>query len=61
VSFRPDLGPCLYDLTGDIKDINTMLVNRAKLRTLLPWHVKLAIRWRNYRTFRDFRKFRLNL
>lgn len=41
-------GPTLYAITGDIKDANTLLVNRAQLRQLLPWRRKLALCWRNW-------------
>jgi hypothetical protein len=51
-------GPTLYQRTGDVKDANTMLVNRAELRKMLPWHKKLAIRWKNLRLMN---RFRLNM
>jgi hypothetical protein len=51
-------GTTLYERTGEIKDANTLLVNRAELRRLLPWWRKAAICWGNYRRFR---RFRLNM
>lgn len=51
-------GPTLYSITGNILDVNTMLVNRAALRRLLPWRQKLGICWRNYKRFH---RFQLNM
>jgi len=48
-------GPTLYDISGNIEDCNTMLVNRAQLRRLLPWWRKLPICWSNYKKFKQFR------
>ena len=40
--------PTLYDRTGRITDINTLLVGRNELRSLYPWWTKLQIRLRNW-------------
>lgn len=46
--------PSLYSRTGNIADINTMLINRNDLRAIYPWWVKLRIRVRNWRKLGRF-------
>lgn len=46
--------PTLYERTGSIADVNTILINRNELRRLYPWWTKLQIRARNLRRLRRF-------
>jgi hypothetical protein len=44
----------LYDLTGNILDVNTLLVNRNEFKSLQPWYVRLQICWTNWLRVRRF-------
>lgn len=44
---------CLYSRTGHIADINTMLINREKLRTLVSERDAIAVRVRELEAERD--------
>lgn len=46
--------PTLYERTGNITDINTLLINRAELRRMLPWWRQLLICYDNWRRLRRF-------
>lgn len=50
----PDL-PSLYERTGNVTDVNTLLINRAELRRMLPWWRQMLICWDNYKRVRRFR------
>lgn len=41
--------PSLYDRSGNIRDVNTVLIGRNDLRRLYPWWTRLQIRLRNWR------------
>lgn len=57
MKFDPDslAEPTLYDLTGNIGDVNTLLINRNRFKRLQPWWVRLRIRLANWRRFKRFR------
>lgn len=50
----PDL-PNEYERTGNITDINTLRINRAELRRMLPWWRQMLIRFNHYSRGMGFR------
>jgi hypothetical protein len=46
--------PSLYGITGNILDLNTLLVNRNDYKRMQPWWVRLKICLHNWRTMKKF-------